>query len=88
MQSLQGLSHKDLCDKAASLNVELAELECAELEARRSAWFNCGETSVSGREAAVRIAISEHTKEIVLIKGEIRAVEYALRAVEWEAGIR
>lgn len=88
MQSLQGLSHKELCYRAASLHVELAELECAELDARRQSWFNCGETSVTGREAAVRIAISESTKEILIIKGEIRSVEYALRAMEWEAGIR
>lgn len=75
-------SHAEICDELGGLHRELAQLESAVLLARRAHWETSAEQTVTGRTNAVNNAVADLDSEIILLKGEIRAAEYELRARE------
>lgn len=55
------------------------------LSSRRDHWENSGEATVTARDRYTDHATVSLAQEIVLVRGEIRALEYALRSVEWDS---
>lgn len=77
------LTHQQLCDEIADQCRQLSDVEALELHTRRRVWEESGETSAAAREQVVRYTVTDLACEVLKIKGEIRALEYELRAVEW-----
>lgn len=77
--------HQELCDDLASSVRELALLEAHELWQRTNAWNQSDERSATGREQYSRYLTVDTSSEVIKLKGEIRGLEYELRAVEWAA---
>lgn len=76
-------SHDELCNELASTVRELAYLEAQELRVRTNAWNQSDETSVAGREQYARLQTVSISEEVIKLKGEIRGLDYELRAAEW-----
>jgi hypothetical protein len=78
------LPHAQVCQELGDAHRELAQIESAVIAARRSAWENSEETTVTGRTMHMEFATGDLAMQAIQIKGEIRALEYELRAIEWE----